>query len=69
MNVQSNVVKSAGDRLVSAIGSVAGAVADPKGGLKQLKSAMSSPKRVAVAAGLAAAYVLGWRCGRRSATR
>ncbi|MEU6408868.1 hypothetical protein [Microbispora sp. NPDC046933] len=69
MNVQSNAVKSAGDTLASAIGSVAGAVADPKGALKQAKSAVSSPKPLAVAAGLAAAYVLGWRHGRRSATR
>ncbi|GGO06870.1 hypothetical protein GCM10011574_19860 [Microbispora bryophytorum] len=67
MNVRSNAVKSAGDRLASAIGSVAGAVADPKGGAKQLKSALSSPKRLAVAAGLVAAYALGRRGGHRTA--
>ncbi|MEV5744545.1 hypothetical protein AB0L30_31180 [Microbispora rosea] len=67
MNVQSNAVKSAGDTLVSAIGSVAGAVADPKGALKQAKSALSSPKQLAVAAGLVAAYVLGWWSGHRTA--
>jgi hypothetical protein len=67
MNVQSNAVKSAGDKLASAIGSVAGAVADPKGGVKQLKSAMASPKPLAVAAGLVAAYALGWRSGHRTA--
>ncbi|MEU6428740.1 hypothetical protein ABZ860_22850 [Microbispora sp. NPDC046973] len=67
MNVRSNAVKSAGDTLASAIGSVAGAVADPKGALKQAKSAMSSPKPLAVAAGLVAAYALGRRSGHRTA--
>ncbi|WP_432921059.1 hypothetical protein ACQPZZ_21650 [Microbispora sp. CA-135349] len=67
MNVHSNAVKNAGDTLASAIGSVAGAVADPKGALKQAKSVMSSPKPLAVAAALVAAYALGWRCGHRSA--
>ncbi|MEU8175558.1 hypothetical protein AB0C14_21975 [Microbispora hainanensis] len=69
MSVQSTVVKRAGDTLTSAIGSVAGAVADPKGALKQAKSAVSSPKRLAVAAGLVAAYALGWWCGHRAGSR
>lgn len=68
MNMQSTVVKRAADTLTSAAGSVAGAVADPKGALKQAKSAVSSPKRLAVAAGLVAAYVLGWWSGHRAAT-
>ncbi|MBX6383787.1 MAG: hypothetical protein IRZ07_12560 [Microbispora sp.] len=69
MNVRSNAVKSAGDKVASAIGSVAGAVADPKGALKRVKSVMSSPKPFAVAAGLAAAYALGWWCGHRAGSR
>ncbi|MEV4459382.1 hypothetical protein [Microbispora sp. NPDC049633] len=69
MNVQGNALKNAGDTVASAVGSVAGAVADPKGALKQVKSAVSSPKPLAVAAGLAAAYALGWRHGHRAATR
>lgn len=69
MDMQSTGTKSAGDRVVSAIGSVAGAVADPKSGLKRLKSALSSPKPLAVGAGLAAAYALGWRRGHRASAR
>ncbi|GAB3143831.1 hypothetical protein GCM10027161_34220 [Microbispora hainanensis] len=69
MNVQSTVVKRAGDILTSAIGSVVGAVADPKGALKQVKSVMSSPKPLAVAAGLVAAYALGWWRGHRAGSR
>jgi hypothetical protein len=69
MEDQNRAIKSAGDTIASAIGSVAGAVADPKGGLKRLKSSMSSPKPLIIGAGLVAAYVLGWRCGHRTAAR
>ncbi|GLW26020.1 MULTISPECIES: hypothetical protein [Microbispora] len=69
MESLNTAIKNLGDTVVSAAGSVAGAVADPKGGLKQLKSAMSSPKALAAAAGLVAGYALGWWCGHRAATR
>ena len=47
------------EALAPAAGSVAGAVVDPKTALKRLKSAVTSPKPLVIAAALAAAYALG----------
>lgn len=53
-------IKDVDDKVVSAIGSAAGTVVDPRTGLKQLKSVLISPGTVVVAVGLVA-YLLGRR--------
>ncbi|GII89662.1 hypothetical protein Ssi03_76520 [Sphaerisporangium siamense] len=69
MNDQHTWMKNAGDALVSAIGGVTGAVADPKGGLRRLRSSLASPRNSLVGGGIALAYVLGRRRARRTASR
>jgi hypothetical protein len=53
----------------SAVGDVAGAVADPKAGSARLRSRLSSPRVLATAAGLALAYLAGRRAGSRGGHR
>ncbi|GII67474.1 hypothetical protein Skr01_75590 [Sphaerisporangium krabiense] len=62
-------LKNADDALVSAIGGVTGAVADPKGGLRRLRSSLVSPRTSVLGAGIALAYVLGRRRAHRAAAR
>ncbi len=69
MSDQRRWTSDARETVVSAIGGVAGAVADPREGLRRLAASLLSPKPLVVGAGLALAYVLGWRCGRRTASR